>query len=515
MQGRHVEVRTRSGPGLDDAVDVVARLRHTGKCMTSSIWTTSLLTIAWASRAFPQRSVVRPVHADGHARAHIDHARPHTGIRQAGNRAHRTGTDEMDPGVTLASIGLWAGFSARSRCCWRCRRPRSSPSTRRRRSRSSPGSGRWSRSSATRCSGRSRTGRSRASGRRLPWVVGGALVGAASLVWLAFASSVVTVVIGWVGVQASLNAMLAALTASIPDLVPVRQRGLVGGWVGAAQTLGVVAGVGVAGAGGGRSRRAISCSAALVVLPRHPLRLAQQRPVARPGASGALRARAVRPGLLTDPREHRTSGWAWGPGSSPISPTPSARGTCSSTSPTRSTTRTRPPRRRCSSLVYAGLLVVSTVIAGVWSDRVGRRRLRGLGRGRPRRGVLPAGAAADLHRGAGRACLYGIGFGIYTSVDFALITQVLPDADGTARDLGSSSPPPCLRSSLRRSSRRSRVVGADKAGGYRVVYLLGAVIALLGGVLVQRIRSVPNLWITCKDTPLKASKVCLCRLSQG
>ena len=110
-------------------------------------------------------------------------------------------------------------------------------------------------------------------GRRLPWVVGGALVGAASLVWLAFASSVVTVVIGWVGVQASLNAMLAALTASIPDLVPVRQRGLVGGWVGAAQTLGVVVGVGVAGAGGGKVAPGYLMLAALVVLLAIPYAL--------------------------------------------------------------------------------------------------------------------------------------------------------------------------------------------------------------------------------------------------
>ena len=91
------------------------------------------------------------------------------------------------------------------------------------------------------------------------------------------------------------------------------------------------------------------------------------------------------------------------------------------------------------------------------------------------------------------ACLYGIGFGIYTSVDFALITQVLPDAEGTARDLGviniaAALPqvvaPPMVAIVL-------GMVGADKSAGYRVVYAVAAVICLLGGVLVTRIRSVP------------------------
>ena len=40
--------------------------------------------------------------------------------------------------------------------------------------------------------------------------------------------------------QAGLNAMQAALTAGVPDHVPVGQRGEVSGWIGVPQTLGVV-----------------------------------------------------------------------------------------------------------------------------------------------------------------------------------------------------------------------------------------------------------------------------------
>lgn len=331
-------------------------------------------------------------------------------------------------------------------------------------------------------------------GRRLPWVVGGALAGAASLVWLAYASSVVTVVIGWVGVQASLNAMLAALTASIPDLVPVRQRGLVGGWVGAAQTLGVVVGVGVAGSGGGKVAPGYLMLAALVVLLAIPYALRSNDLRLDPAHREPFALGQFARGFWTDPREHPDFGWAWG--TRFLTNLANALGTgyllfyltdaVHHPDPTAAQT--------LLILVYAALLVVSTVIAGVWSDRVGRRRVFVVWAG-----VVLAGASCLLaleqsFTGAlVGACLYGIGFGIYTSVDFALITQVLPDADGTARDLGviniaAALPqvvaPPIVATVL-------GVVGADKAGGYRIVYLLGAVIALLGGVLVQRIRSVP------------------------
>ena len=58
-------------------------------------------------------------------------------------------------------------------------------------------------------------------GRRVPWVAGGAVVGAAALLVLAVADTVVVMVLGWCLAQAALNAMYAALTATVPDLVPV------------------------------------------------------------------------------------------------------------------------------------------------------------------------------------------------------------------------------------------------------------------------------------------------------
>lgn len=330
-------------------------------------------------------------------------------------------------------------------------------------------------------------------GRRLPWVVAGALGGAVSLVFLAFASSVVTVVIGWVGVQASLNAMLAALTAAIPDLVPVRQRGLVGGWVGAAQTLGVVVGVAVGGAGGGRVEPGYLILAALVVLTVIPYALRSEDLRLDPGHRETFRWGSFLRGFWTDPRAYPDFGWAWG--TRFLTNLANAVGTGYLLFYLTDAVHSKDPTGAQTELIviYAGLLVVTTVLAGHWSDRVGRRRVFVIASGVVLAVASLVLALEQTFTGAlVGACLYGVGFGVYTSVDFALVTQVLPDAGGTARDLGviniaAALPqvvaPPVVAVLLAMS-------GADKAAGYRTVYLAGAVISLLGGVLVQRIRSV-------------------------
>jgi len=80
-------------------------------------------------------------------------------------------------------------------------------------------------------------------GRRRPWIAGGALLGFAGLALLSGQHTLVGVTLGWCVAQAGLNAMQAGITALVPDRVPVRQRGVVSGWIGFTQSIGVVVGV--------------------------------------------------------------------------------------------------------------------------------------------------------------------------------------------------------------------------------------------------------------------------------
>jgi MFS family permease len=82
-------------------------------------------------------------------------------------------------------------------------------------------------------------------------------------------------------------------------------------------------------------------------------------------------------------------------------------------------------------------VVVTSIIGGIISDRLGRRKILVTVSG-----LLMAAAALLLTfwetwpAALIAATLYGTGYGCYIAVDQALITQVLPKARDRAKDLG-------------------------------------------------------------------------------
>jgi MFS family permease len=321
------------------------------------------------------------------------------------------------------------------------------------------------------------------AGRRLPWTALGAAGGAVSLVVLAAAPSVVVMAVGWCAAQLTLNAMQAALFAAVPDQVPHRQRGVVGGWLGVGQTLGIVVGSGIAAAVGGIAAGYLVCAAFLVVATI-PYLLLRKDTVLAPADRPRLRFAD----FWVSPRRFPDFGWAWltrfllNLGNSVAIvyllfflqdevgyPDPDA-GVFVLTA------------------IYAATLLSTVVVGGVWSDRVGRRRVFVCWAG-----VVMAVAALVLAfwptwPGALVAAgVLGLGFGVYLSVDFALMTEVLPAADDRGKDLGviniANSLPQVLAPVL-----AAPIV--THLGGYPVLYVLSALVGVAGSVLVYRIRSV-------------------------
>ncbi len=133
--------------------------------------------------------------------------------------------------------------------------------------------------------------------------------------------------------------------------------------------------------------------------------------------------------------------------------------------------------------------MATTVVAGRLSDRSGRRKSFVIVSG-----LVMAVAAAMLAVAptwpvaVAAAAVLGGGYGIYLAVDAALITQVLPAATARAKDLGiiniANSAPQVLAPAL-----AAPIVAG--LGGYPALYGLTAVVTVLGGVFVYRIRSVP------------------------
>lgn len=326
-------------------------------------------------------------------------------------------------------------------------------------------------------------------GRRRPWIIGGAVLGALGLYALTFQSTVVGLAVVWGFCQLAINSSYAGMTATIPDLVPVRQRGFVSGWVGLSQTVGILLGVGLVTVAVTGLDAGLVLTAALLVLLVIPLtatlkdlRLDESdRP---PFAWGEwLR------GFWVSPRLYPDFAWAW------ITRFLMQLGNALATMYLLFwlTDKVKVADPDTSQIILIVLYVLGTVItaviAGKISDRDGRRKIYVIVST-----VIMATSAVLLaffpvfSVAMVAALILGFGYGIYLAVDQALITQVLPKAVDRGRDLGviniANSAPQVL----------APVIAAPIVTGslgYTGLYLLTGAVTLLSAALVTRIKSVP------------------------
>jgi MFS family permease len=325
-------------------------------------------------------------------------------------------------------------------------------------------------------------------GRRHPWTIAGAVVGALGLVVLAEADSVTVMTLGWCLVQAGLAGMLAALTSSLPDRVPVDQRAQVGGFIGISQMLGTVLGalivtVLITKLAGGY----VACAVLVVlgglvfVLFTKDARLPASFRPSGPLTSG-LRNLWISPRRFPD--------FAWGWATHFLINLGNALGTLYLLYFLSDAAHYPDPQTGLLILMalYGLALVVGAVVCGITSDRSGRRRSYVVGSS-----AIMALAAVLLviwptwTAALVAAPLLGVGFGTYWAVALAILTQVLPTAADRAKDLGVIN----VANSL------PQVVGPAVAGvvlaathSYPILFALSAVATLGGAVTVLRIRSV-------------------------
>ncbi|MFI5495896.1 MFS transporter [Actinoplanes sp. NPDC051859] len=327
------------------------------------------------------------------------------------------------------------------------------------------------------------------TGRRHTWTAIGALTGLAGLFLLAGQHTLLGLTLCWCLAQAGLNMLQAGITAIVPDRTPVGQRGRVSGWVGLAQSVGVVVGVLLVSVVVTGTLSGYLLTGAVVVLAVLPFVLLTRDPPVSPADAPRLSARAVVTAFRFDPRVAPDFAWAWA--TRFLVQLGNAMATLYLLYFLRD--RVHHPNAEAGLLllilVYTAGTLLTVVAGGVVSDRTGRRKPSVI-----LSGYVMAAAAALLALwptwpGAlTAAAVLGLGFGVYLSVDQALITQVLPAARDRARDLGiiniANSAPQVLGPAL-----AFPVVAY--LGGYPALYLTVAAVTVLGSVLVTRIRSVP------------------------
>jgi MFS family permease len=139
-------------------------------------------------------------------------------------------------------------------------------------------------------------------------------------------------------------------------------------------------------------------------------------------------------------------------------------------------------------VIYTAGVVLTAIVGGMISDRLGRRKTMVL-----ISGIVIAAAALLLTfvetwtASIAAAAAFGIGFGCYLAVDQALITQVLPAASDRAKDLG------IINIALVCPAAIGALIAAPlvSLGGYPTLFAGTAVVAVIGSVLVWKIKSVP------------------------
>jgi MFS family permease len=324
-------------------------------------------------------------------------------------------------------------------------------------------------------------------GRRRVWVAGGIAVYVAGLLLTGAAGSWPAVTGAWLVAQLGMYAAMAGLTATVADDVPPDQRGTVSAAIYGPQALGIVVGLGLVTALGGSAGSGYLALAVVLVVVALPW---------------VLRTREAAPADAAVPRSLRTavrSTWA-APGRSPdyawafagrlLVNLGNALGTTYLLYFLTDGLRVADPEGSLLilTLVYLVATVAATWGGGVLSDRSGRRRIFVAGAA-----VLQALACAVLVIAPSwpsallAGLLLGAGYGCYTSVDQALVTQVLPDPDAVAGELGVMNVAVVAPQAL--APLMAALVIAE-LGGYGVLFATAGLFTVLGALSVGRIRSV-------------------------
>ena len=327
-------------------------------------------------------------------------------------------------------------------------------------------------------------------GRRRPWMVGGMLVGTAGVGVVAIAPDVPTVLVGWCVAQLGYNALLASMTAVLPDQVPAAQRGLVAGALGTCVPIASIVATFLVNISSGSTLAMflVPCLVGGAVIVGFVAVLPDRRLDRRPDP---WRRRSFLGALWVDPRRHPDFGWAFASRflfvlAFAFLTTYQAYYLIDHLG----TTDADVPRQVfLGTLVQGTLLIAASLVGGRASDHTGRRKVFVLG------AALVYAVALFLVAAAGSFPAFlvgmavgGVGFGLYMAVDLALVVDVLPDPAQAAKDLGVLNIAGALPSSI--APAVAPAVLAVSGGSYPALFAVAGVSAALAGLAILPVRGV-------------------------
>ena len=329
-------------------------------------------------------------------------------------------------------------------------------------------------------------------GKRTPWIIGAAIATLFGSILFGFQVTVIGILIGWCMAQGMGNIFQAAVTAVVPDRVPPEKRGTASAMVGLGPMLGALIGLGIGTAFIKTPLIASSIVGVLLVIVAFlfvliapdPMAQKQTEPVKinfRESLRSFFSSLAVHDFryafigrlllvlgyfvvqgyyfyLLQDYVNIAQYG---------LEP---AQGVL------------------IISALSMGASLITIILGGILSDKTGRRKVF----------VIAASVLMAIvmvipilwHTWTGMlvfGALNGLAFGLYMSVDAALITLVLPKAEDNARDMG------ILNIANAGPQIAAPFIAAmiiTLLGGYTTLFIWGGVFALLGALAIIPIKSV-------------------------
>ncbi|MFF9194165.1 MFS transporter [Streptomyces sp. NPDC014779] len=327
------------------------------------------------------------------------------------------------------------------------------------------------------------------SGRRNPWILAGGLLAVPVMLLLGGVDTILLVMIAWCLGQAVMNVYQAALTSVVPDRVPFASRGKASAAVGLGLPVGSTIGALVGAAFSEDYRTGYLVFGAIVAATAVLFTVCAREERMPPKAALPVRAQLAAFGSAL---KHHDFRWAFIGRALLVLGYFAVAGfqlyilkdhtdLPAGLSPEEAVALLMP--------VNSVAMVVSTVLGGWLSDRYDRRKLFvGASAALAAVALLIPAVSSSWPAMLAFSVVNGLGFGCYMAVDTALVTMVLPKAEDAARDMGvlnvANAGPQIVAPFV-----ASTVVSLS-GGGYTALFVVAAVLSVLGALAVRPIRSV-------------------------
>lgn len=339
-------------------------------------------------------------------------------------------------------------------------------------------------------------------GRRRPFIGVGAVINGAGLLVMALAFEA-TSLPGYIGgfllVQLGNNLIGGAYAGFIPDRVAESQRGEASGWMAAMTQLGMVGGALLGGAlvSSGHGTACYGAVAAtLLGLALATCVRVHETPLSPPPPPASITR--LLGDMWIDPRQHPDFAWVWATrflavfGIWMVQPylLYYLRDVIGVADPAMQT-----------GVMMAVMLVGATFtgwLAGLWSDRLGRKLLVYAANGTLALAMLLLLTSTSLSFTLCVGVIFGLGYGAYYGVEWALVCDVLPDQENAGRYLGvwnvamvlPQTVAPLVAGALLSGMGGGADTGHYARVGFSAVFVTSATIMAIAALLLRKVRGV-------------------------